>query len=73
MEFSKEGPLEVTYVIWIVCFQQTNLTMQCKISTVIAPQSYEWGLISLWNPMDFPIAELTFWNDDDFISSFVEL
>ena len=73
MEFSKEGPLEVTYVIWIVCFQQTNLTIQCKISTIIAPESNEWRLIPFRNPMDFPIAEMAFWNDYDFKSSYHEL
>ena len=47
----------MAYVIWIVCFQQTNLTIQCKISTIIAPESNEWRLIPFRNPMDFPIAE----------------
>ncbi|MBM54633.1 MAG: hypothetical protein CMB36_06335 [Euryarchaeota archaeon] len=63
----------MAYVIWVVCFQEANLTIQCKISTIITPQSYKWWLISLRNPMNFSIAELTFWNDDDYISSFIEL
>ena len=59
----------MTYMIRVIGLEQTYLAIRCKISTIIAPQSDQWRLISLWDPVDFRTADFTFRYNNDSITS----
>ena len=59
----------MTYVIRVIGLEKAYLAIRCKNSTIIAPQADEWGLIPLWNPVDFPIADFTSRYNNDSITS----